>query len=524
MRYVKRGALVAAAALLAACPAGQPPLPTPEPAPVAPGALAASTRFDVDPLRGSAFEQGEGAAPTGPLVITATDVRHDPATGRTAVTLTIPAPDALVGDLALAVDADRPLAAPAPATLPAAGHAARQATLLFDNPDAAAFTLGVRLAGQVTPSRQLAAVSTATASSSLAGFGPGRAVDGDPMTQWTNAVFHEAQASLTLDLGSVQAVSALKLKMRPFSGGASYTIETSVDGSAFTAATGPLRNTTWLVETKPLPAGTMARFVRIHCVNDPASPEVRFEVYEATPSATAVPGTPPPPVPTPTPGPVATPTPPPPPPTGSLLETFEGVPVGTAPSTFVDPLDEGFFFTWMPRVRWHVEVLNGSKQFIHDGLNARALLSFRRYRGTAFGANGVMPQRYFAQVAVTPIKSQTLAPTGDQGTQVYYLDPTHYLEVLIKPTMFEVWQCNGGQPFTSLGWTRLFFTPTTTAANQTRTLGATVDTAAHQLTAFLDGVQKSTVTSTLLTSQTHWLALRGTGNVVAHDNLRIEPR
>lgn len=535
MRYLHRGALAATAMFLAACAAGQPPMPAAgggEPPAIATGTTT-TTRFDVDPMRGSAFEQADAAGPTGPLLITAPEVRHDPETGRTAVTLAIPAPDATVGDLALGVDADQPLAAPAPASLPAAGRAAREVTLWFDNPDARAFTLGVRVTGQITASRQLQATGSATASSSLAGFGPARAVDGDPMTQWANATYREAEASLTIDLGAVQTVGALKLKLRPFSGGASYTIETSSTGSSFTPVTGPLRNTTWNVETKALPAGTQARFVRIHCKNDPASPETRFEIYEATPSTTGASGTPAPTPaptatptsgPTPTPGPVATPTPVPPASTGSLLETFEAVPAGSAPSTFVDPLDEGFAFSWMPRVRWHVESLNGSKQFIHDGLNPKAYLSFRRYRGTAFGANGSLPQRYFAQVAVTPLKSQTLAPTGDQGTQVYYLDPTHYLEVLIKPTLFEVWQCNAGAPFTSAGWTRLYFANVNTAANQTRQLGATVNTGTHQLTAFLDGVQKTTVSSALLTSQTHFLALRGTGNVVAHDNLRIEPR
>ncbi|MDB5101841.1 MAG: mycodextranase [Cyanobacteria bacterium RYN_339] len=524
MRYVQRGALAAVAALLAACPAGQPPMPAEAPAAVAVGAMAGSTRFDVDPLRGAAFEQAADAGPTGPLVITATEVHHDPATGQTAVTLTVPAPDAQVGDLTLSVDADRPLAAPAPATLPAAGRAARLTTLWFDNPDASTFSLGVRLTGQVAPGRHVAAVGaiTATASSSLAGFAPARAVDGDPMTQWTNATYHEASASLTLDLGTVQAVSALKLKMRPFSGGASYAIETSLDGSTYTPASTGLRNTTWSVETKALPAGTQARFVRIRCTNDPASPEVRFEVYDAGVTATAAPGTP-----MPTPVPVGTPTPLPtplPPATGSLLETFEGVPLGSAPSTFVDPLDEGFAFSWMPRVRWHVENQGGSKQFLHDGLNTQAVLSFRRYRGTAFGANGVLPARYFAQVAVTPLKTLTLPPTGDQGTQVYYLNPTHYVEVLIKPTLFEVWQCNNGQPFSSAGWSRLYFTSSTTASGQRRVLGATVNTGTHQLTAFLDGVQKTTLTAALIQATPHWLALRGTGNVVAHDDLRIEPR
>ncbi|RYF28486.1 MAG: hypothetical protein EOO23_07455, partial [Comamonadaceae bacterium] len=65
-------------------------------------------------------------------------------------------------------------------------------------------------------------------------------------------------------------------------------------------------------------------------------------------------------------------------------------------------------------------VVNGSKQYMHDGLSNTANLSFRRYRGTAFGADGALPNRYFTELQVTPIKSYTYAPTGDQGTQFFY--------------------------------------------------------------------------------------------------------
>jgi hypothetical protein len=175
--------------------------------------------------------------------------------------------------------------------------------------------------------------------------------------------------------------------------------------------------------------------------------------------------------------------------------------------------------------------VNGSKQFEHDGLSDTANLSFRRYKGTGLGtANGALPAKYKAELDVTPIKSYSYAPTGDQGTQVYYVDPTHYFEVLIKPNNFEVWACDNAAPFQSVGWYRLYATPVDTAANQTRHLGAEIDTNAHTLKAYLDGqlmttldANTSDVLTRLLTNVPHYFAMRGTGNIVAHDNIRIAP-
>jgi hypothetical protein len=206
-----------------------------------------------------------------------------------------------------------------------------------------------------------------------------------------------------------------------------------------------------------------------------------------------------------------------------MLLDFEALALGSSPPDFIDPNDEGYSFPWMPRVTWKIVSLNASKQFEHDGLSSQGNLSFRRYKGTALGtANGALPDRYLAELDVTPIDSVNYAPTGDQGTQVYYLDPTHYVEVLIKPTMFEVWQCDGGVPFTSTGWTRLYFSDATTAANQTRHLGAEIDCTTHTLKAFFEGQLMTTLTIPMLTTQPHFLALRGTGNVVAHDNVHVK--
>ena len=117
------------------------------------------------------------------------------------------------------------------------------------------------------------------------------------------------------------------------------------------------------------------------------------------------------------------------------------------PADFIDPNDEGYSFSWMPRVSWKVASRDGSRQFMHDGLSNTANLSFRRYRGTALGTtNGQLPKRYFAELEVTPVQSYTYSPTGDQGTQFYYIDPKNYVEILIKPTYFEVWSAINAEP------------------------------------------------------------------------------
>jgi hypothetical protein len=365
----------------------------------------------------------------------------------------------------------------------------------------------------------------ATASSSYGTLTPDKAIDQDQATQWSNADFLPKEATWTLDLGASQALASLGIKMKP-TAAATYTIEVSDDGATFTPAGAPMKNTSWVVETKPLNAGTTGRYVRIHFVNDAASPEQRFSLFEVTVNGKG--GTV---AATPTPAPTPTPVPPPVGGATTFTDDFEAYALGSAPADYIDPNDEGFSFSWMPRVPWKIVSVNGSKQFEHDGLSDTGNLSFRRYKGTGLGTtNGALPARYKAELDVTPIKSFSYAPTGDQGTQVYYVDPTHYFEVLIKPTFFEVWACDNAAPFQSVGWHRLYATPVDTAANQVRHLGAEIDTNAHTLKAYLDGTLMATidantsdVLTSLLTPVPHYFAMRGTGNIVAHDNIRIAP-
>jgi hypothetical protein len=206
-----------------------------------------------------------------------------------------------------------------------------------------------------------------------------------------------------------------------------------------------------------------------------------------------------------------------------LTRNFEADAVNSDPADFSDPRNEGYSYEWLPAVTWKVTSSTAGKRYVHDGLNTRGVLSFRRYKGTALGTeNGLLPDHYLAELDVTPIQSYSYAPTGDQGTQFYYLDPTHYVELLLKPNAFEVWVCDGGEPFQNAGWSLKFVHEVANAANQTRKLGAEIDCTKHTLDAYFDGVKLTTMTLPLIKSQPHWLALRGTGNIVAHDNLRIQ--
>jgi hypothetical protein len=135
-----------------------------------------------------------------------------------------------------------------------------------------------------------------------------------------------------------------------------------------------------------------------------------------------------------------------------------------------------------------------------------------------------LPRKYFAEVDVTPIQSYTYAPTGDQGTQFYYVNPTTYFELVIKPDFFEAWSAVDAEPFQSRGWTRLFYSNVKTQAGTTRKLACEVDATTNRVQLYMDGSLMGTVSSSVVYDRPHYFALRGTGNIVTHDTIKIEPR
>ncbi|MEB3285292.1 MAG: discoidin domain-containing protein [Candidatus Sericytochromatia bacterium] len=545
--FLRRESWLAVTFVLGACQSLSEPVvsqPKPRPLTQAKAEELWNIPVDVDPLHGAAFERSTDVDGLRPLVAFP-DVSHDLSTGLTKVTLSITHAGAGPANISLEVDSPRALHGSKEQVRLGVVEpgGSRTLPLYFENPNAGGFSLNLALrsnqamtgVAQRFALKQQAISHVATASDSYGTLEAERAVDGNLSSQWANADYRAPSAWLAIDTGKQRPMSELHVKMRPFSGGASYRIEVSNDGTTWRGVSGPLRNTTWQTETKVFANATEARHVRVVFTNDPLAPESRFSVFELgsnfeplTTAPSSAPTVAPTTTPSPSPLPSSTPSPAPtntPVPSGNWVRNFASDGLGSDPSDFIDPLDEGYVYPWMPRVSWQVMNVNGSRQYVHDGLANMAFLSFRRWRGSALGrSDGRLPDRYFTELNVTPLRSYTYAPTGDQGTQVYYLDPLNYLEVLIKPQYFEVWSATNAAPFQSRGWSRLFWEPLQTVAGQTRRLGADVDAARGQMRVFVDGVERATVTSPVLTTRPHWYALRGAGNIVAHDNIRIESR
>lgn len=208
---------------------------------------------------------------------------------------------------------------------------------------------------------------------------------------------------------------------------------------------------------------------------------------------------------------------------GSFDEGWDSYAPGAVPADWKDVRHDGYDYPWLVPGRWAVASIGGYQALEQTEMRQQPALSFRRYAGTAFGTpSGQLPAHYRAQVWLAAYGSPSYAPTGDQGVPLYYLDPTHYIEVLIKPDTFEAWECDGGQPNDGAGWKRLYSEQLRTRAGQQRELGLIVDSAAGTAELELDGKIRADVSSPLIRPETHYLALRSAGNQVAYFEVRAE--
>lgn len=199
--------------------------------------------------------------------------------------------------------------------------------------------------------------------------------------------------------------------------------------------------------------------------------------------------------------------------------------------------DDGYTHSWLFSGGWSIvgamPIRNASGSIIsrpagraleYNDLRPQPALSFRRYAGDAFGTdNGELPNRYAVMLQVTPITSREefFFPVGDQGTPVYYIDPTHYVEVLLKNDKFEVWECNGGEPLKWRGWRPLFEEAASHSAGVPVNLGAEVDATRGTIRVYKNGQFKTEVRSDIVKPYSHYFALRGASNRVQFDNLVI---
>jgi hypothetical protein len=138
------------------------------------------------------------------------------------------------------------------------------------------------------PDRNLARGRPATATGSQDVYTPGRAVDGDANTYWESAN-HAFPQSLTVDLGSPQAVRRVVLKLPPQSAWQARTqtlsVQGSTDGSAYTTVVAAKEYrfdpATGNTVTVSLPSGTGLRHLRLHVTGNTGWPAAQFSEVEA---------------------------------------------------------------------------------------------------------------------------------------------------------------------------------------------------------------------------------------------------
>jgi hypothetical protein len=210
------------------------------------------------------------------------------------------------------------------------------------------------------------------------------------------------------------------------------------------------------------------------------------------------------------------------------LDVVGGQPVGWKNVTAIGPS-----FPWLIPGHWLVtQQPNGTRALEQTGtswawFNRAPPLSFMRWNATTFGKPGNgLPERYVVDIGLKVVACDPhdpYFPIGDTGVQVYFVDPTHYCEVVYRPHSVEVWQCNGGQPFAFPGWTLLGRFSNVAVPFQTLSVHAQVDTFAHTLVVTLPG-QASPLTFRvgIIQPGTHWLTLRASNSDVRYEHVTIQ--
>jgi hypothetical protein len=193
---------------------------------------------------------------------------------------------------------------------------------------------------------------------------------------------------------------------------------------------------------------------------------------------------------------------------------------------FVDPgagqaSDRFFGGTWG---------LNGG--YLEQSLGAKsASLTFREYNGSAFGTQGGQaPSKYRTDISAWVYQpsdqypNMVGAPLGIVGYAPYFIDETHYLLVVAKPTTMEVWAVDGFPPGITWPVTNLLFStalPQPLAVGTPVTWSVQVDTSAHTASVSLNGTQMTNVQTPFISERGQHVALVSNGNYLHFQNFKV---
>lgn len=193
---------------------------------------------------------------------------------------------------------------------------------------------------------------------------------------------------------------------------------------------------------------------------------------------------------------------------------WSAVPDGQSPSEFVDVRADGHRQAWLYDGGWRVS-RHGGRAVLEVPFaltEPYEPLSFRRYAGDAFG--GGLPRRYRIQAEARSLGgSMRFRGYGELAIQVFYVDPTHYVEVLQTDEHLLLWEADDAPPMQGKGWTRLGRIDHPAKTGDWVRFGAQVDRRSGEILALLDGRVVLRARSELLKRDTPAsFTLRATGN------------
>jgi|GEM_PF-1444455 hypothetical protein len=206
---------------------------------------------------------------------------------------------------------------------------------------------------------------------------------------------------------------------------------------------------------------------------------------------------------------------------------WNAFPAGGTPDDWIDPERDGYHYPWLYPGNWHIVASpdNPAIQYYEQSQQLpQPALTFRRYDGMAFGQdNGLLPVYYHVDVTMRPIQSKYFfAPVGEAAVQVYYLDPTHYVEIDVRNTQVMLWEDDGGFPGQANNWILYWSQPLQTHPGQNRRVGADVDTVHHLITIYIEGHAVAMLNLPFISTRPHWVALRAAGQWIDYASVRIQ--
>jgi hypothetical protein len=117
-----------------------------------------------------------------------------------------------------------------------------------------------------------------TASTSAAGSMPGRAIDGDVATAWSDRGPRARAAAITFTFARVHTFSRVRLRTGALPAGITFKVDVSTDGRTWEPASGRLTNPTGGMTDQDV-FGT-GRYLNVRFFNSKTEPIDRFSVYE----------------------------------------------------------------------------------------------------------------------------------------------------------------------------------------------------------------------------------------------------